>query len=236
MKETSLMGSFHRKLAALCVLTAGLAWTPAAQANPLMATGFTVGSQPVTLTSPGFVLGPTVSAGALDLNPPAGVIAYCIDIFQTIHFGIVYYDYTATSLAADLGLTPARKGEIAQLFHGFYDDSLTSATKSAAFQLALWEITFESALSTLNADAASSNKGTTYATGPDGPGTVIAIANSWLGGLDTFSVDLSGFTTYRSSEHQDLIGYEPVPGPATLVIFVAGLGVLGFAVRHRLRP
>ena len=143
-----------------------------------MATGFTVGSQAVTLTSPGFVLGPTVSAGAFNLNPPAGVIAYCIDIFQTIQFGTPYNDYTATSLAADGVLTAARKAEIAQLFHGFYDTSLTSAKNSAAFQLALWEVTFENGLNSLSADGASLNKGSTYATGPDGPGTVIAIANS----------------------------------------------------------
>ena len=86
------MWSLHRKLAALCILSAALAWTQVAQADPLMATGFTVGSQPVTLTSPGFVLGPTVPAGALNLNPPAGVIAYCIDIFQTLSFGALYND------------------------------------------------------------------------------------------------------------------------------------------------
>ena len=229
------MGALHRKLVALCILSAALAWTPTAQADPLMATGFTVGSQPVTLTSPGFVLGPTINTGALNLNPPAGVIAYCIDIFQTLSFGALYNNYTATPLAADVGLTAVRKSEIAQLFHGFYAASLTSSTKSAAFQLALWEVTFENALNPLDADGASPNKGSTYATGPDAPGTVIAIANSWLGALGSFSTDLSGFTTYRSGEHQDLIGYHPVPEPATLVMLVAGLGMLGFATRRRLK-
>ena len=65
-----------------------------------------------------------------------------------------------TTLAADGGLTATRKAEISQLFHGFYDTSLISSTNSAAFQLALWEITFEKDGNPLNVDGASSNKGT----------------------------------------------------------------------------
>jgi len=232
------MWSFHRKLAATCILGAGLAWAPGAHADPLEATGFAVGSEPITFTSPGFVLGSgsTVNAGAFNLNPPAGVTAYCIDIFHTLSFGTLYSDYTATSLAADAGLTAARKAEIAQLFHGFYSASLTSATNSAAFQLALWEIAFESTSTSLEVDGASSNKGSTYATGPDGSGSVIAIADSWLAGLGSFSTDLNGLTTYRSSGgHQGLIGYHPVPEPATLVMLVAGLGLLVFVARRRLK-
>ena len=176
------MWPFHRKLLALCILSAGLVCVPVANADPLMAPGFTVGSQSVTLTSPGFVLGPTIHAGALNLNPPAGVIGYCIDIFQTISFNTLYNDYTPKSLATDGFFTAARKGEIAQLFHGFYDMSLTSSTKSAAFQLALWEIVFETGPK-LNVDGANADHGVTYATSPDTPGNVITTANLWLGGL-----------------------------------------------------
>jgi hypothetical protein len=229
------MRSLHKRLLALLIVGAGLACAPAARADQLEATGFHVGSQNVTLTSPGFVLGPTVHAGALDLNPPAGVIAYCIDIFQTISLGTLYNSYTTSTLAADPHLTATRKAEIAQLFHGFYDTSLTSSVNSAAFQLALWEITFEQAGNPLNVDGASGSKGTTYATGSDAPGSVIAIADTWLGQLGSFSTDLDGFTSYRSDSRQDLISYHGgrVPGPATLTMVLAGVGMVTLIARRR---
>jgi hypothetical protein len=200
-----------------------------------MATGFTVGWQSVTLTSPGFVLGPTIPAGALNLNPPAGVIGYCIDIFQTISFNTLYNDYTPKSLATDGFLTAARKGEIAQLFHGFYDMSLTSSTKSAAFQLALWEIVFETG-PTLNVDGSNAtDRGVNYATNPNTPANVITIADTWLAGLGSFSTDLAGITTYRSEAHQDLIGYHHVPEPATWTLLLAGLGLVTFMARRRVK-
>ena len=176
-------------------------------------------------------------AGALNLNPPAGVIAYCIDIFQTISLNTLYNSYTTSTLAADGGLTAARKAEISQLFHGFYDTSLTSSTNSAAFQLALWEIVFEKDTNPLDVDAASSNTGWTYATGSDAPGSVIGIANSWLGALGGYPTDLDGFTTYRSAYRQDLISYhgEHVPGPATWTMLVTGLGLVVVMARRRMK-
>jgi len=231
------MWPFHRKLLALCVLSAGLTYAPLAHADTLKATGFTIGSQDVTLTSPGFVLGPTVHAGALNLNPPVGVIAYCIDIFQTISLGATYTDYTTSSLAADAGISAARKTKVAQLFHGFYDSSLASSTNTAAFQLALWEIVFETGPA-LNVDKADLvNRGVTYAGSPNTPSNVISLADTWLGGLSSFSSDLDGFTTYRSGYHQDLISYhgEKVPGPATWVMLAAGLGLIGFRARRRVQ-
>jgi hypothetical protein len=64
---------------------------------------------------------------------------------------------------------------------------------------------------------------------------VISLADSWLGGLSSFSSDLNGFTTYRSGDYQDLISYhgEKVPEPATWVMLAAGLGLIGFRARRR---
>jgi hypothetical protein len=177
-----------------------------------------------------------VNAGAFSLNPPAGDIAYCIDLAQTINFGTLYNDYTKSSLAADGVLSSLRKGEIAQLFHGFYTTSLLNSTNSAAFQLALWEIVFETG-STLDVDGANtSTRGVNYASNPDTPGSVIAIADAWLAGLGALSTDTTGLYTYRSPEHQDQIVYHRTPEPPTLIILGAGLGLIAFLARRRVNP
>ena len=229
------MRSCHSRILALCLLSTILMFATTARADVFKATGFAVGSQTVSLVSPLPFVSQDVRAGAFSLNPPAGFIAYCIDLFQTISFGTLYSDYTATPLAADAQVTAARKGEIAQLFHGFYTSSLTSATNSAAFQLALWEILFETG-STLNVDGGDlAGRGVTYAKSPNTPAGVVSLADTWLGGLGSFSTDLGGFTTYRSTSHQDQISYQPVPQPPAWALVFAGLGTLGFVARRRLK-
>src|SRR5882762_10445279 len=177
-----------------CLLGAGLMFAPAAYADPFMATGFYLGSaQTVSLTDS--LRNGNVPAGAFSLNPPAGDIAYCIDLAQTINFGTLYHDYTKSSLAADGVLSSLRKGEIAQLFHGFYTTSLLNTTNSAAFQLALWEIVFETG-SSLDVDGAhAATRGVNYASSPDTPAGVIAIADAWLAGLGAFSTNTTGLYT-----------------------------------------
>ena len=66
---------------------------------------------------------------------------------------------------------------------------------------------------------------------------VIAIADTWLGELGSFSTDLDGFTTYRSDSRQDLIGYqgEHLPGPATLTMVLAGVGMVTLVARSAAR-
>lgn len=229
------MRLFQCGILSVCLLSAPLMFAPAARADVLQATGFAVGSRTVSLVSPSPFVSRNVNAGAFNLNPPAGVLVYCIDIFQTIGFGTLYSDYTTTPLAADAQITAARKGEIAQLFHGFYTTSLTDSTNSAAFQLALWEILFETG-STLNVDGGNlANRGVTYARSPNTPPGVVLVADTWLGELGGFSTDLGGFTTYRSPRHQDQISYRPVPEPPTWALVFAGLGTLAFMARHRQR-
>jgi hypothetical protein len=208
-------------------------FAPAAYAGPLKATGFVVGSQTITLTDP--VRNGNVSAGAFNLNPPAGEIAYCIDLAQTISFGVLYSDYTKASLASDGVFSSSQKDKIAQLFHGFYTTSLLNSKNSAAFQLALWEIAFETG-STLDVDGAlTGTRGVNYATGSDAPGSVIAIADGWLTGLSAFSTEWTGLFTYRSGEHQDQIVFHPVPEAPTWIILCAGLGLVALLARRRVK-
>jgi PEP-CTERM motif len=233
IEEKTVMRSLPFRFLAACLLGACLMFAPAAYAEPLKVTGFTVGSQTITLTDP-FRNG-NVPAGAFNLNPPAGEIAYCIDLAQTISFGTLYTDYTKSSLALDGGLTAARKGDIARLFHGFYDTSLLNSTNSAAFQLALWEIVFETDASRDVDSTHGATRGVNYATSPDTPGGVITTANAWLAGLGAFSTDTTGLFTYRSGEHQDQIVYHRTPEPPTWIILCAGLGLVALLARRRVK-
>jgi hypothetical protein len=230
------MRSFQRGILALCLLSAPLMFAPPARADMLKVTGFAVGSEVVSLVGPSPFVSRDLNVGAFNLNPPAGVLAYCIDIFQTISFGTLYSDYTTTSLAADAQITAARKGEISQLFHGFYATSLTSSTKSAAFQLALWKILLETG-PTLSVDGGDlANRGVLYAKSPNTPAGVVSLADTWLGGLGSFPTDLDGFTVYLSPEHQDQISYRgAVPLPPTWALIFAGLTTLAFMARRRQR-
>lgn len=230
------MKSVQRGIIALCLLSAPFMFAPPANADMLKVTGFAVGSQVVSVVSPSPFVSRDLNAGAFNLNPPAGVLAYCIDLFQSISFGTLYSDYTTTSLAADGQITAARKAEIAQLFHGFYTTSLTSATRSAAFQIALWEILYETAPA-LNVDGgALALRGVNYAKTPNTLAGVVSLADTWLASLGSFSADLNGFTTYRSPAHQDQISFvPPVPAAATWELVVAGLATLAFMARRRQR-
>ena len=227
------MRLLQRGVIAVCLVSAPFMFAPVASADVLKATGFAFGSETVSLVSPSPFVSRDVSAGALNLNPPVGILAYCIDLFQTISFGTLYSDYTTTSLAADAQITAARKGEIAQLFHGFYASSLTSSTKTAAFQLALWEILYETGPA-LNVDGGDlANRGVNYAKNPNTPAGVVSQADTWLASLGSFSTDLGGFTTYRSTEHQDQISYREVPEPPSWALIFVGLTTLAFMVRRR---
>ena len=222
------MRLLQRGILAVCLVSAPFLFAPVASAGVLKATGFAFGSETVSLVSPSPFVSQDVSAGAFNLNPPVGILAYCIDLFQTLSFGTLYSDYTTTSLAADAQITAARKGEIAQLFHGFYATSLTSSTKTAAFQLALWEILYETGPA-LNVDGSDlANRGVNYAKNPNTPAGVISQADTWLADLGSFSPDLGGLTTYRSAEHQDQISYQPVPEPSSWALIFVGLTTLAF--------
>ena len=107
------------------MLSAPLIFATAARADVLKVTGFAVGSQTVSLVSPSPFVSRDVHAGAFNLNPPAGILAYCIDIFQTIGFGALYSDYTTTSLATDASHGRAQgrdRAVVPRLLHDLADE------------------------------------------------------------------------------------------------------------------
>jgi len=202
-------------LASIALVTA-LAAT-AARADDVTFTGFAHGSQTVhfSLVAPNAVASGDVNAGgfATILNGSPSFVTYCVDLYQHISFGTLYPEYTAPGTShvfansrayADLGRLYANAGVV------------DTSVKEAAFQIAVWEIAYETTLGAyaLGSGAASFSGGTADSSG------ALGLAATWLMGLG--SGEGRSISVIESREHQDVI-YAPVPEPSTYMLMLAGL-------------
>jgi len=151
-------------------------------------------------------------SGLLNGNP---FQTYCVDLYQSFNWGTVYTDYSAVALpgtvAQDLG----------RLFTSHLGDVVDGNT-SAAFQLAAWEIMYETGGS-YNLSSGNFTE--------DGNATVHGIAQGYLdslGGPSVYSVQ-----KLESPTSQDFVVTTPVPEPSTYAMLVAGLGLLGWVKRRK---
>jgi len=216
------MKTFAASLASAAV---ALTLASPALADTVTFPGYLHGSQSVTFTvpnqsTPGTTTN-TVSAGgfATVVNGGTTFETYCVDLYQTLSFGTTYNDYTnvgsghvfANSHAyADLGRLYGVAGSILDAVH------------EAAFQMAVWEIAYETSgtygLGTGAATFSASAGATTLATG-----WLASIANAPAG---------PAIGVFESRSHQDVI-YAPVPEPETYLMMVIGLAGMTAMTRRR---
>lgn len=150
--------------------------------------------------------------------------AFCFDPFQ-------YSDSAASNYAVSSGLsslasTPATW--VSNLYSKYYATSTGDATNAAAFQIALWDLAKDDGV------LSSGQVHTTSATDP----TVANLASSMMtaakagAGATQYSLNL-----YTSATAQDYLvaSVTAVPEPETYAMMFAGLGLMGFTVRRRLR-
>jgi hypothetical protein len=208
-------------------LACGLALGVEAQAADVTFTGFAHGSETVSfsLSAPNGAASGSVSAGgfATTVNGGTSFETFCVDLYQHISFGTLYPEYSgpgathvfANSRAyADLGRLYANTGVI------------DTSVKEAAFQIAVWEIAYETTPGAyaLGSGAASFSGGSADSSG------ALGLAAGWLSGLGSGTG--RNVLVLESGEHQDVI-YAPVPEPETYALFIAGLGAMGFVARRR---
>lgn len=165
-------------------------------------------------------------------------VAYCIDLAQTVNNNtftvttdpsLVPNPSTATGSLATAwagDATKTKEAALLRLFAKHYAPSNTSGDYHAGFQLAVWEIIFET-----TAGNKSVSSGTLNATGVT---AAITQANSFLTNLYSGgNYALGSFVYLTAGNNQDQIVYVPPPNPGPLpeiplpTAALAGMALLG---------
>jgi hypothetical protein len=160
-------------------------------------------------------------------------IGYCVDPFQWASSS--FHTYEVKPLSSFLDVSSDRYADVTRLFGHAYADSLTNATKAAGFQLALWEV--------FNDDgnlAGGSVRTTT--------GTSMAIKGEAQSLLDLLNTWTDVGTSYKLTFHENSMyqnylavtginssNVPAIPEADSYAMLLAGLGLLGFMARRRLR-
>lgn len=225
-----------RKIALALAMTGGLMFASAAQSAVLKIdfAGFKNGSRTGDVKldlGGGAVFEDTLAAGQFvfdvdfDVDNVSGtpeidiftqIVAFCTEVDIDLDTPANY-----ELLAAAAYFTPAKLTLIEQLF-GLGLGSIGDADNDAAFQLALWEIIYDT-------DATLSS-GVFQATGF---GAALGIAQGWLDALGTGGTFTQLWALRANGEYgdpsQDLITWVPEPGTLALI----GAGLIGFGALRR---
>lgn len=207
-------------IAGACLALIALA-SPPASADALRFNGFAVGSVAVTLLSP---VSEGTRAGEFSFTnvmTNEELFTFCIDVHKFIQWGPT--TYTRSSLADDALFNPLQKTRIDQLFTSAFGLVGSDRNKAAAFQLALWELVYDTPLS----GPITFSSGTFQATS-----SAVGDAAALLDGLGSATGGWA-LTTWRSGTGQDQISVTELSEPGTVPMLFAALGVLGFMVRRK---
>ncbi|WP_311029161.1 PEP-CTERM sorting domain-containing protein [Mesorhizobium koreense] len=172
------------------------------------------------------------SAGGFRLTDGTNkFVAWCLDVLDYLSLP-GKYDFTIAPFTNREVLSPTKIGNIQSLFDNNYSDAmLINNNESAGFQMALWELIYE----TGNVfDVRNGEWSATAAT------TAVNYANSFLGNLGASASQHFNLTFYQSLDPrngygQNLVSATPVPLPATAGLLAFGLlGLFGLAGRRKL--
>jgi hypothetical protein len=177
------------------------------------------------LTGPGAISGSTGAGGFVTrlngLDPT--FTTYCIDLYQYIGFNQPPYAYSNIPAASHVFRNASAGIDLARLYSSGH--LVNSAVTEAAFQIAVWEIAYETTGSydVGVGDAKFSGAGADTL-------AALGLAEDWIQHLGPGNgVNLR---VLESGAYQDEV-FAKVPEPGTFALAFAALGVMGGVMRRR---
>jgi|JI10StandDraft_1071094.scaffolds.fasta_scaffold946738_1 hypothetical protein len=197
--------------------------------NAVRIDGFSHGYAAVDVTVDSFG---TIGAGQLlGMANGSSFLTYCTDLFQSFSWG-QSYTYSLVSNGAANGLTTTQADRLGKLYT-VAGGPATNTTDSAAFQLAVWELLYDSTPGNVTTGDFRLNTGATTEQRNR--------ANEWLTtALDPGATRSFNAQRLYSSVAQDFVVFTPLPIPSLTTGAVSepagyGLVVLAFGLLYLTR-
>lgn len=173
-----------------------------------------------------------VSAGLFHMNDSVAgdFVAFCIDIAQNLGTSQTVSEVSGSSLFSSTVIENIDKLFSSVIGSSTVQTVIDTSIKAAGFQVALWEIIYETDSNAFDAGVGDFRI-VDFST--VSVADVKDQANSYLAGLAGAPTGLQDLTFLYSRDYQDLIVAEPnaVPLPASGLLVLVGLG--GFAALRR---
>ena len=201
--------------------------------------GFANGSRTVNfaLSSPNITTSGFTEAGGFNtlLDNTKLVTSYCIDLYEFLSFSDpAYTNYNLVDGSLHAFKNTRADTDIGKLFSAGH--LVNNATAQAAFQIAVWELAYETSTNyDVNSGAARFFGGSAA-----DPGGALSLASDWLRQLSSITNTsdiqvLESVTRGNLAGRQDQVFVNRVPEPSSVALAMAALLGLGFVTRQRQR-
>ncbi|RQO60570.1 hypothetical protein DBR47_09475 [Paucibacter sp. KBW04] len=217
------------KLPRLAATLSLLAACAGAQASPLTLSGFSMGYENID-TSMSNLVSVGQFKGKMDLGAgPVDILTFCTDIYQSFNWN-TNYDYTLVANGSANGFTAKQADLLGRLYTEA--GAIDSTTKSAAFQLSIWEILYD----TNNSLSLSSGN---FSLDSGGSTAVRNQASAWLAGLSGITSSYQVQRLYNANSQDFIVAKESqkpdanqVPEPAGLALGLTALAAMAMVRRQ----